>query len=177
MSTPYELLYLVAATYTDEELSQIEAQVKTLLEKYTAVLDSSTRLGKFRLAYPIKKVRYGHYIQAKFTAEPQAAPQIEAALRITSEVLRFLLLRLEEVGGDKFDLIQFTEVNIENREPRDERGRRHVSGERLIKKVKPSEDLKSAVEALDGAKEVVIPEFSAEELEKKIDAALAQETT
>ncbi len=165
MSTPYELLYIVAATYTDEELSQIESKVKALLEKQTAVIDSITRLGKFRFAYPINKARHGHYIQVRFSVEPQAVPRIEAALRITSEVLRGLLLRLEEVGGDKFDLIQFTEVNVENREPRDDRARRRPTGEHPAKKFKPSEALKS----------VVIPELSAEELEKKIDAALSEE--
>lgn len=181
MPTAYELLYIVPATFTDEELSAVESQVKALLEKQRVTIDSTARLGKFRFTYPIKKFRYGHYIQVRMSAEPQQMREIESALRITTHVLRFLLLRQEEVGSDKFNMIQFTEVNIEAKEQKGDQFRKRPEAARrgavssLRRPSKTNEELKSAVAALGATQEVVPPSLSTEELEKKIDAALSEE--
>jgi len=178
MITQYELLYIIPATLTDEDVGGVENVVKALLEKHGATIDTSERLGKFRFAYPIKSVRHGHYVLVRFSSEGSAIAAIEEALRITKEVLRHIILRADEAGGDKFEMIQFVEVNLDARESGD-RPRRRTEGE----KPKASEEIKSAVAVLEGTKEdaaakpaaaPAAPELSAEELEKKIDAALEE---
>jgi len=170
MMTQYELLYIIPATLTDEDVSGVEATVKALLEKYGATIEDVTRVGKFRFAYPIKNVRHGHYVLVHFTSEGSAIAAITEALRISNDVLRSILLRADEAGGDKFDMIQYVEVNLDNKESGDRR--------RRDEKPKVSEEIKSAAAVLDGeTKEEVKPEaaateLSATDLEKKIDAAL-----
>ncbi|MFZ2804494.1 MAG: 30S ribosomal protein S6 [Patescibacteria group bacterium] len=174
MMTAYELLYIIPATFTDEDVGRIEANVKALLEKHGATVDSMTRLGKFRFAYPIKNVRHGHYVMVRFTSEGASLAKIEGELRISPEVLRHLTLKASEAGGEKFDLVQFTEVNIDNKE--DERPRRRREGEER------KADIKSGVAVLEGKteeaaaekKDEPAKEISAEELDKKIDTALTE---
>ncbi len=154
----YELLYIIASSFTDEEMSQIEAKVAGILTKFQATVTSTKRLGKLRLTYPINNQRHGLYVMVLFTAEPANIAKIEGALRITNEVLRSLVTSREEDEDyeQKFDLIQFTEVNIETRE---ERSRRQDRGDKPA--AKPEEKVEG--------KEVV------EDLEKKIDAALQED--
>lgn len=171
MNTQYELLYIIPATFTDEDLSGIEANVKAMFDKYGGTIESTTRLGKFRFAYPIKAVRHGHYILVRWSGDGSIVNKIDEALRISPEVLRHLILRADEAGGDKFDLVQFTEVNLDAKESSDDRGRRGA---------KPDErkaEIKSGVAALEGEKDETVvvaaeKELSPEELEKKIDTAL-----
>lgn len=168
----YELLYIVPTTFTDEDVGKIEGTVKGLLEKYGATISETIRLGKFRLAYPIKKVRHGHYILVKVETEPANVAKVDEALRLSNDVLRHLLLRADEVGGDKFELIQFTEVNVDTK---DERPRRKREGE-VEKKV--GDELKEGVAAIESkeksAEEKKEPALgiSDEELDKKLTAAL-----
>lgn len=175
MTTQYELLYIIPATFTDDDVGGIEANVKALLEKQGATIDETTRLGKFRLAYPIKHVRHGHYILAKFTAEGATVAKIDEALRISNDVLRHLILRADEAGGDKFELVQFTEVNLDTKES-DDRARRRREDRPEERKA----DIKSGVAVLEGEaankkdEEEAKPAMSAEELEKKIDSALSE---
>lgn len=175
MITQYELLYIIPATYTDDDVGGVENTVKALLEKHGATIDSTTRLGKLRFAYPIKNVRYGHYVLVRFSSEGAAVKAIEEALRIANEVLRHIILRADEAGGEKFDLVQFTEVNLDTKDGKDEyrRDARRAPS-------KATEEIKSAVAVLEGSKEEApaqkeaATELTAEELEKKIDAALEE---
>ncbi|MBI5654226.1 30S ribosomal protein S6 [Candidatus Uhrbacteria bacterium] len=172
VSREYELLYIISASFTDDEMAAIEGRVKAMLEKYGATVNTTTRLGKFRLAYPIKNVRHGHYIMARFLADTQAMAKIDENLRITTDVLRHLIVRADEVGSEKFDLVQFTEISSDARlEARDERQRRTRDSQ---SDDKTKADIKSGVAALEGEKaaEPAVKEMSAEELEKKIDTAL-----
>lgn len=169
----YELLYLIPATLTDEEVSGVENAVGALFVKHGATAESTTRLGKLRLAYPIGQTKYGHYVLARLSAEPSAVAPLDAALRITSGVLRHLILRADEAGGEKFDLIPFTEVNLDTKDTRDDRRRMDAKKTDKAK----TDELKSAVAVLEGEKKdeapvAAKPELSAEELQKKIDAAL-----
>jgi len=176
MPNRYELLYIIPATLTDEEVGGVETKVATVFTKVGASVESTRRLGKFRLAYPIKSQRHGHYVMVLFTAEPATMAKLDENLRLQSDVLRHLIVSAEEGGEQKFDLVQFTEVNVEDR-PR----RREKTEE---KKEDRSEDLRSGVAALEKGKAEEISTspapttetVSAEELEKKIELALSDDS-
>jgi small subunit ribosomal protein S6 len=123
MNTRYELLYIIPTTFTDEEVGGVETKINALLTKLGATIESTKRLGKFRLAYPIKKQRHGHYVMVIFTAERTALAKIEENLRIATDIIRHLTLQADEAGTDqKFELVQFTEIVVEG--GRDDRRRR-----------------------------------------------------
>jgi len=175
----YELLYIIPATLTDEEVGQTENDIQALVQRYGGVPKESRRLGKFKLTYLIKKVRHGHYVLVYFDAEPQAVAKINEAMRIHEKVLRHLILRADEAGGTEFNLVQFQEVLVEGG-PKDDRIRRRRAEERS----KVSEDVKAAAELEhkpEAAAEEVKPveevaPISSEELDRKINAALTENT-
>jgi ribosomal protein S6 len=48
-------------------------------------------LGKNRLAYPIKQIRYGYFYTITFSAEPAQVNGLQDKLRLDREVLRFMI--------------------------------------------------------------------------------------
>lgn len=171
----YELLYIIPATFTDDELGTVEGKVKALLEKNNAVILSTSRLGKFRFAYPIKGVRHGHYVLVRMNVDSQAVAAIDMALRISGDVLRHLLLKADEAGGTNFELVQFNEVNVDNKDDRPRRRMEVTDG-------KKKEEIKSGVAALEGglkageATKDSGEKMSDADLEKKIETALEDKT-
>ncbi|MEI7512549.1 MAG: 30S ribosomal protein S6 [Candidatus Uhrbacteria bacterium] len=118
----YELLYIIPTSFTDDELGGVETKVAGLLTKVGATLESTERLGKFRFAYPIKDQRHGHYVLVMFNADPSVLAKLDELLRIMPEVLRSIVLSAEEAGSDeKYELVQFTEVDLNNKEDRPRR--------------------------------------------------------
>ena len=171
--TRYELLYIIPTSFTDDEVGPVETKVGEVLTKYQANVESTRRLGKFKLAYPIKHQRHGHYVMVLFTAERPMMAKIDEQLRITDEVLRHLILRTDEAGSDaKFDLVQFTEVVVEGRDDR----RRGMASRPTD--AKPGEEIKAGAAAIEGAKdgEEKKDAISAEDVDKKIDAALKEDS-
>ena len=173
----YELLYIIPTSFTDEEVGTVEQKISTLFTKVGATIDSTRRLGKFRLAYAIKKQRHGHYVLVMFTAEHGTIAKLDELLRITPEVLRHLIVRAEEGGAEaKFDLVQFAEVVVEG--GKEDRRRREKAGEN---KEESKEELKEGVAAIEGKeeKEVVKEEkpaaMSDADVEAKIDSALSED--
>lgn len=92
----YELLYVIPAQYTDAELPAVQKKVAAALEKAGAKVSRHDHAGKLKLAYPIRHQRYGHYLLAEFSAEPQAISAITNELRLTSEVIRSEISRVDE---------------------------------------------------------------------------------
>ena len=175
----YELLYIIPATITDDELSTVEGDVKTLLEKYGAQITESQRLGKFRFAYPINKTRYGHYVLVYFDAEGEAIAKIDAALHIEKNVLRYLVIRREQKEAKPFTLVQFTEVTVDSKGPA---SRRKKTTEK--KETPTREDISSGVKALEASSSTRVekeeekqeaPEMTDQELDKKLSAVLSQD--
>ncbi len=146
----YELLYIIPTTFTDEEAGEIESRVSGLAAKVGATVESTTRLGKYRLAYPIKNQRHGYYVMAMLAAEPSVVAKMDAQLRITPEVLRHLILSAEEAGSEaKYELVQFVEVNVEDK---DTRPRRRLSKDKSSEE-KDEEKPASAEASADAKKE------------------------
>ena len=118
----YELLYIIPTSFTDDEVGGVETKVAALITKVGGTVESTQRLGKLRFAYEIKAQRHGHYVLVMFTADPSAVAKLDELLRITPEVLRSIVLSAEEAGSDqKFELVQFVEVDLNNKEDRPRR--------------------------------------------------------
>jgi ribosomal protein S6 len=172
----YELMYIVPTSFTEEELGTIESHVAELIAKHGGTLARTSRLGKLRFAYPIHHERFGHYVLARFSSERPAVAAIEAGLRLNQkEILRHLILDAAEVGDGKYNLVQFQEVTVEGG---DRRRRLPPKGDiRPEDKAREEKEMKEGVAALEEGKkapESDIEALSAEDLEKKIDAALEE---
>ncbi len=165
----YELLYIIPTIFTDEEVGGVENKLATLITKYGATVETTKRLGKFRLAYSIKGQRHGHYVMVVFTAESASLAKIDENLRISNDILRHLILRADEAGTDqKFEMIQFNEIVVEG--TRDDRRRR----EKAEKDGKEEKADEKTDDKSDEKEEK--PESKEEaELDAKIETALTED--
>lgn len=71
-------------------------QVQKKLEQHGASNVSIDRWGKKRFAYEIDRKQYGDYTAYMFNAEGKSIAEIEHELRITEEVIRFLVYRVSK---------------------------------------------------------------------------------
>lgn len=85
---PYELLYIIPAKYTEDEVGAIHEKVKAVLTKGGAQIVVENNLGKRKLAYPVSKFKFGHEFLLSFNAEGGAVPEINRELNLTDEVSR-----------------------------------------------------------------------------------------
>jgi small subunit ribosomal protein S6 len=88
----YELLTIVPATYTEEELIPIEEKIKALIQQNGGQVTMIDNLGKKKLAYPIKKIRQGYYLLVRFDLAPEQTKKLEAELGLTTAVIRHTIV-------------------------------------------------------------------------------------
>ena len=91
----YELTLLV---HPDLEMNMEAAtdKVKDLIEKYGGQITKEENDGKKRLAYAIKGQNFAVYYYYEVALPPEAPKKIENVLNITDEVLRYLLVTVDE---------------------------------------------------------------------------------
>jgi small subunit ribosomal protein S6 len=89
----YEVLYIVRADLDDDKVQEIIKRVNTLIEKAGGSLERTNIWGKRKLAYEVKHQKEGSYILQDFQIGQDRIPELEAALKITEEVLRHLVVR------------------------------------------------------------------------------------
>jgi small subunit ribosomal protein S6 len=89
----YEILYIVRADLDDDKVQDIIKRVNTLIERAGGSLERTNIWGKRKLAYEVKHQKEGAYILQDFQIGADRLPELEAALKITEEVLRHLIVR------------------------------------------------------------------------------------
>src|ERR1700716_364381 len=92
----YEVLYIVRADLDDEKVQDAVKRVNTLIERSGGSVERTNLWGKRKLAYEVKHQKEGSYVLQDFQFEPNRVPELEAALKITEEVLRHLIVRKPE---------------------------------------------------------------------------------
>ena len=92
----YEVLYIVRADLDDEKVQDAVKRVNTLIERSGGAVERTNLWGKRKLAYEVKHQKEGSYVLQDFQFEPSRVPELEAALKITEEVLRHLIVRKPE---------------------------------------------------------------------------------
>ena len=80
-----------------------EAQVDQVLEKITEFLSKNNgsivkveKWGKKRLAYRVKKSRFGYYLNIYHTCESLKVSALEADYKLYDLILKFLVIRLDD---------------------------------------------------------------------------------
>ena len=80
-----------------------EAQVGESLEKITDLIKSHggaclkvDKWGKKRLAYKVKKSRFGYYLNIYHTCENEKVSSLEAKFKLYDAIIKFMVLRLDD---------------------------------------------------------------------------------
>ena len=124
----YELLYLVANKYTEEEIPKIQATVNDLIKGIGGDIKKEVNYGKRRLAYPVDNNHYGYYLLSHFDMPSQGTKELNKTLRVQDDILRHLItIAIDEksLGEGAGDLRHIEE------EPRKEEKEREKKKPRL----------------------------------------------
>ena len=86
----YETLFILNSELVDEALTTAVAAYTDLLTNKGAENVVTNIRGKRRLAYEIKNLKEGVYVQLNYNADAVTKAELERALKLDEKVLRFL---------------------------------------------------------------------------------------
>jgi len=89
----YELVFILNANLTEEDSTKLLGKVNDQITKLGGVVNETTPWGKKRLAYPIKRQSEGNYVLEKVQIKQTALKELDASLKLTENVLRYLVIR------------------------------------------------------------------------------------
>jgi small subunit ribosomal protein S6 len=100
----YETLIMLAPNLPAEEMDAFKEKVNTIMETGKGQLVSFEDWGRRRLAYPVQKELFGHYLLYDFQGSPELSSELERNLKIDEKVFKYLTLVLDKKFTDE-DLV------------------------------------------------------------------------
>ncbi len=92
----YEFTFIVHPDVEDEGMTGVVEKVSQFITGGGGQITNVNRWGRRRLAYPIRKQREGYYVLMHVQLDPQSINELERSLKLTEEVIRYLLVRGED---------------------------------------------------------------------------------
>ena len=92
----YQSVLILKADLDEAQVDQVLEKITEFLAKYNGSFLKVEKWGKKRLAYRVKKSRFGYYINLYHTCESSKISSLELDLKLYDLVLKFLVIRLED---------------------------------------------------------------------------------
>ncbi len=97
MAIDYEVTYILKPSLEETEIEErIAALAGVLTNNGGEIVGDIDKMGKRRLAYEIDDTREGFYVVMKFKSEAAQAKELERQMRLSDDVMRALLIRLDD---------------------------------------------------------------------------------
>ena len=91
----YESVVIINPEVDEEGLKALENTFTDMINKNGKV-SKVDELGKKKLAYTVKKCTEGNYVVFNFEATPALIAELERNYRITDEIIKFMVIKVEE---------------------------------------------------------------------------------
>ena len=92
----YELTYLARQDVSQSQVDSMTNQFKEVIEQGEGKVGKTEYWGLKSLTYKIKKNRKAHFSLINIDAPSAAVAELERQMRLSSDVLRFLTIRVDE---------------------------------------------------------------------------------
>lgn len=186
----YELLYILSASKTTEEIVKDFQDVQKHLEKFGASMLTTllehpflTKSGmprdeepeelrvlpmvKRKLAFPIKHEKFGYYVLVNFQAEEKKIEEIDEYLRLHSESLRHIITQADPMTKEQLELLETLFARKKAEQDREEAEKKESGAakeeKRAIKREAHEEAKAEAPKAEETIAETTETEVKAEE--------------
>lgn len=93
----YEIAVVVSAKLEDDERATVIDKVKALVERFGGNVTEVKDEGKKKLAYEIQKMKEAFYYFVEFESDSECPGEVEKRIRIMEPVVRYLIVKAEEV--------------------------------------------------------------------------------
>lgn len=90
----YESVIILQGDLTDEKVNEVINKFENYINE-NGNLEKTENIGKKKLAYEIKKNKEGHYVIFYFEAEFGFIAELERIYRITDEIIKFIVVKME----------------------------------------------------------------------------------
>jgi len=92
----YEVMYIIKPNFEEDKYTEIIEKYNALIQANGGEILKVEPWGKRRLAYEIQKLREGYYVLLRINGEPELPRELERNFKIADEIMRYLVIRVEE---------------------------------------------------------------------------------
>jgi small subunit ribosomal protein S6 len=96
MKRRYELVYVVSPDATEEQVTDLHAQVDAIVQRMGGQIEKTDLWGRRRLAYEIGRHKEGIYVLEVILGGGDLMKEIDRRLKVTDLVIRHLVVRVDE---------------------------------------------------------------------------------
>jgi len=93
----YELLFIAQPALDEEGLNALVTRVQQIMTDQGGQVVHVEQMGRRKLAYPVRKRKEGSYVLIHANLERAAIAELERSLKLSEDVLRYILVRLDEI--------------------------------------------------------------------------------
>jgi small subunit ribosomal protein S6 len=126
----YEHVYLARQDASAQQVEELTAQLKTVVEGLGGSIAKTEYWGVKSLSYRLRKNRKAHFTLMNLDAPPAAINEIERLERLNEDVVRYLTIKVEEHEEGPSAMMRRVERDRDRDERRGERGDRFDRGDR-----------------------------------------------
>lgn len=91
----YETIFILRPSLEEEKRNQTIEKFKGIIAA-DGEIEKVEEWGNKRLAYEIEKLRDGYYVHVNFKANPTLPKELERNFKISDDVIRFIVINLED---------------------------------------------------------------------------------
>lgn len=170
--THYELLCVFPGTMTVEEVQTAMNDVKETITKHGGEIEKVHSMGKSRLAYPMKHIRYGYFELVYFQAEGPKLAEIDRRVRLLGASLRTIFRAYDPVS-QPIDTSSFNFGQVSHMQREEVATSPYRGAPRPKKEVTPKPVAETKTQAEDAEK--ATKEVSLEQIDEKLDEILEKD--
>jgi len=99
MNRKYELVYVVSPDATDDQVTDLHAQVEAIVQRIGGQIEKTENWGRRKLAYEIGRHKEGTYVLEVITGTGELMKEIDRRFKVTDSIIRHLVVRVDEEQG------------------------------------------------------------------------------
>ncbi len=92
----YELMFIIKPDLEEEATAALVDKYTNLITEQGGTVANVDRWGKRRLAYEVNGFNDGYYVIVNFQSEPQASKEVERVLKISDDVIKHMVIKLDD---------------------------------------------------------------------------------
>ena len=124
----YEHVFLARQDISAQQVEGLVQEFRTIIEGQGGTIGETEYWGLKGLTFRIKKNRKAHFSLMNIDAPPAAVAELERQLRLSTDVIRFLTVRVDEHEAGPSPMMR--RADRDEREGRGDRGDRFDRGDR-----------------------------------------------
>ena len=92
----YECMFILKPDMEEEAIQQALDRYTSIVTDGQGEMVSVDKWGKRRLAYEIKDLFDGYYVLMNFKSEPAVVNELDRVMKISDDMLRFMIINIDE---------------------------------------------------------------------------------